>query len=393
MKINAIGCSLIDNLYSPVDFSSEGYRKWSAENGTKNGLITGGLIFGDELEASSGTAYNDILKEIIGDLKPDKNIGGPAVVALIHMAQILDNEKHQLGFYGSRGNDLNGRFITEKLKSFGIDASGYITVEGKTPFTDVLSDPSYNDNNGERTFINYLGAAGNISGRTLPESFFNADILIFGGTGLTPGIHDDLSLLLKKGRERGCINCVNTVYDFRNQKKAPDKRWPLVEKDQDFKLINLLIADNEEALRISGKSTKKDAAAFFLDMGAAAGVITHGAEDFICFSNGSLFSEKGLFTMPVSAESGRKMRKTSAAVADTTGCGDNFAGGLYASMTGQLMGTKPSLKKAASFGAVSGGFAGLYRGGVYYEKYKGEKLDRLHPLLKAYEEQTGEKHE
>jgi len=278
-----------------------------------------------------------------------------------------------------------------------IDITAYKKTKGRTPFTDVLSDPSFNNLNGERTFINYLGAAKDISGRDLPGSFFNADMLIFGGTGLTPSIHDDLSFLLKKGKKDGCITCVNTVFDFRNHKKSPETRWPLVEKDEDFKFIDILIADNEEALKISGKNRKIEAADFFINAGVKSVIITHGAEDIICSSDGSFFNESGSFTMPVSAEAGEMMRMASAADADTTGCGDNFAGGIYTSLVEQLSAPEkpgnPSLKEAVMLAAVSGGFAGLYRGGVYYEKTPGEKLRLLEPLLEAYRRQTGVDHE
>ena len=386
MKINGIGCSLVDNLYSPVDFKSTAYKKWSADNGTKDGLITGGLIFGDDLEVSSGVPYSTILDELTGGiLTPQKNIGGPGIVALIHMAQLLDADEHKIGFYGSKADDENGSFISEKLKHFEIDTTGYITTEGITPFTDVLSDPVCNDNNGERTFINYIGAAGYLKEENLPQTFFDADMLIFGGTALTPGVHDDLSILLNKAKTKKSITCVNTVYDFRNQKKNPAAPWPLVEHDDDYNLIDLLIMDNEEAVRISGMNDKFQAAEYFSDKGIRAGIITHGSEDILFFSNGHLFIEKGMFTLPVSAEAGRAMRKAAADEADTTGCGDNFAGGVYTSLV--MQGPDPSLRQAVMFGIASGGFAGLHRGGVFYEKYKGEKLERLKPILSAYEQQ------
>ena len=393
MKISGIGCCLVDNLYSPVDFSSDAYKKWTAENGVADGLITGGLVFGDDLEASSGRPYPEILGEITGGtVKPYRNVGGPGIVAVIHMSQILDPSEHSLSFFGARDNDVNGRYIRDKLHNFNIDISGYLEREGGTPFTDVLSDPAFNNSNGERTFINYIGAAGKVRASDLPERFFEADMLLFGGTGLTPGVHDDLSILLRRGKENGCINCVNTVYDFRNQKKAPDKPWPLVDSDEDFSRIDLLIMDNEESLRISGRTDKQEAAEWFSKKGVHSIIITHGADDIACFSDGAFFSETGFFSMPVSEKAGEAMRSTAEDEADTTGCGDNFAGGVYASAVMQISvhpSEKPSMKKAAALGAVSGGFAGLNRGGVYYENHAGEKMQKLQPFIEAYEKQTG----
>ena len=393
MRINGLGCSLVDNLYSPVSFKSDGCKKWSHGNSSGTGIITGGLVFGEDLEKSAGKKYGDILQEIIDEgVTPQKNVGGPAIVAMIHIAQIM-GETIDIGFFGARADDENGCFIAEKLGPFDIDLSGYVVVSGQTPFTDVLSDPLHNDNNGERSFINYIGAAAELSGSNLDNSFFNANILIYGGTALTPGLHDDLSLLLKKGKEAGCLNFVNTVYDFRNQNLNPDKPWPLVGEDKDYQMIDLLIADNEEAMRISGKESKEEALVYFSGKGVHSVIITHGSEDVICYSDGLFFLEKGIFNLPVSISAGSQMRSLPlGSAADTTGCGDNFAGGVYASTAIQLenkQAVKPSLKEAAAWGVVSGGFAGLYSGGVYYEKRQGEKLEKLKDLFEEYKNQTG----
>ncbi len=394
MRINGLGCSLVDNLYSPVNFRSDLYKKWSRETNSGIGIITGGLVFGEDLEKSSGKRYKDILKEITGKkLIPRKNVGGPAIVALINIIQMIEDNEISIGFFGALGDDENGRYISEKLGFVDIDLNGYIVVDVQTPFTDVLSDPSYNNNNGERSFINYIGAAGKLSGRDIPESFFKGDILIYGGTALTPALHDDLSFLLKKGREAGCLNFVNTVYDFRNQNINPDKPWPLVNSSSDYQMIDLLIADNEEAGRISGLDSKEDAIAFFAEKGVHSVIITHGSEDLISYSDGTFFMEKEISTLPVSISAGNQMRSLPfGSTADTTGCGDNFAGGVYASTALQLKNNsnrKPSLKQAAAWGVVSGGFAGLYQGGVYYEKKQGEKLEKLKNLFEEYEQQTG----
>jgi len=393
MKINGLGCSLVDNLYSPVDFESEAYKKWSHGSPSDAGIITGGLVFGEELERSFGEKYQNILNEIIDEgVIPSKNVGGPAIVAMIHVSQML-GDAVEMGFFGARANDDNGRYIKDRIDSFGINTKEYVVAEGVTPFTDVLSDPSCNNNNGERSFINYIGAAGRISGRDISKSFFDSDILIYGGTALTPGLHDDLSFLLKKGKKSGCLNFVNTVYDFRNQNLNPDKPWPIVGEEIDFKLIDLLIADIEEAQKISGKKSKEEAIAYFSEKGVQSVIITHGAEDLICYSDGQFFMERGVFTLPVSESAGSQMRRFPIdPMADTTGCGDNFAGGVYASTALQLQNhrkIKPSLKQSAAWGVVSGGFAGLYQGGVYYELKQDEKLEKIKVLFEEYKQQIG----
>ncbi len=387
MRIHGLGCSLVDNLYTPVDFSSGAYTSWEAGRTSKAGLITGGLVFGEDLEEAFGIPYTEIIGKLAGGLSPKRNIGGPAIVALIHMSQLADDL--EIAYYGARSDDGPGRYLQENLSRFDLDVSNYLIREGGTPFTDVLSDPSMHDGHGERTFINYIGAAGEYTKEDLPDSFFDADILIYGGTALTPGIHDDLSLFMRKGKENGCLNFINTVYDFRNEKRDSHALWPLVE---DYSLIDLIIVDHEEARRITGMDEPSSAAGFFLEAGVKSGIITDGAKDITCFSDGSLFREQGIFTMPVSDEATRWMRAKEAGEADTTGCGDNFTGGVYTSAALQLMEepeAAPSLTKAAILGIVSGGFAGCCLGGVYYEEARGEKREKILPLIDAYTEQTG----
>ena len=396
MRINGLGCSLVDNLYYPVDFNSSSYRKYSAETNSGAGIITGGLVFAESLEKFFGKDYREIIFEITGGkIKPVRNVGGPSIVALIHMSQVMSDRDVRIRFYGARGRDVNGSYLAKKLPLFGIDIGNYAVTCGHTPFTDVLSDPSFNDEIGERSFINFMGAAGEMDGADLPDSFFDADILLFGGTALTPGLHKDLGYLLKRGKTTGACNFVNTVYDFKSQMENPGRPWPLVDSEE-YGYIDLLIADNEEALRISGTENKTDALDYFIDKGVKALIITHGAEDVVCFSRGQPFLEEGIFQIPVSEVARDQIRNASNNTPrDTTGCGDNFAGGVYASLARQKMSSRGrlSLKQAAAWGIVSGGFAGLYQGGVFFERERGEKLEKLTPFLKDYEKQTGVKYE
>jgi sugar/nucleoside kinase (ribokinase family) len=71
---------------------------------------------------------------------------------------------------------------------------------------------------------------------------------------------------------------------------------------------------------------------------------------------------------------------------DTTGCGDNFDGGVIASVVNQLKGEtgKPDMNEACSRGIVSGGFACFYMGGTYFEKKTGENITRIKPYYDKY---------
>ena len=77
-------------------------------------------------------------------------------------------------------------------------------------------------------------------------------MVCFGGTAITPNLHDNLHLLLEKAKTTGAFTLVNTVFDFRNEKLQHGKPWPLGKTDLSYPFIDILIMDKEEALKISG---------------------------------------------------------------------------------------------------------------------------------------------
>jgi len=251
----------------------------------------------------------------------------------------------------------------------------------------VLSDPSYDNGHGERMFINSIGAARDYYPDELDDDFFCSEIVVFGGTALVPNIHDHLTTLLKKAKLHGCITIVNTVFDFRNEKANPSKKWPLGETDESYKFTDLLITDKEEALRLSGGSEINDAVGFFLTKKVPSFIITNGSSDIINYSDGSFFNFEPVNLMPVSRAIRNELKSYSGV--DTTGCGDNFAGGVIASIVNQLStGIKRfDLKEACSWGIVSGGFTCFYIGGTYFEEKPGEKLARIKYYYDLYKKQ------
>jgi sugar/nucleoside kinase (ribokinase family) len=258
-------------------------------------------------------------------------------------------------------------------------------VEGATPSTVVLSDPHFQEGTGERIFINSIGAAGNYMPEFLDSRFFSSDVVVFGGTALVPAIHDNLTELLSNAKSEGCITVVNTVYDFRNQKAGPDKKWPLGKSDDSYANIDMLITNYEEALRLSGMTTLQKAMEFFHKLGTGAVMVTNGAKNITMFAGkNSIFRETELAEMPVSAAITEELNKGFSG--DTTGCGDNFAGGAIASLVMQLQNNDQilNLREAAAWGIVSGGFSCFYLGGTYHQKEPGEKWKQIVPYYKNY---------
>lgn len=386
--VSGVGCCLVDLLYNNIDFSSQTFSPFLSLKRGDGGLTPGHLVFNEEFTAFAGVSLQTFLEKVTGGSAPDKeNIGGPSIVSLIHAAQLTDPKNCEIRFYGRGGDDYAGRYLLSTLQKTPVVLADYKLVENITPSTIVLSDPSFDHGNGERMFINSIGAAWDYGPENLDEAFFQSDLVVFGGTALVPGIHDHLSELLSKAKSQGCITIVNTVFDFRNEKLNPDKKWPMGNSDESYQHIDLLITDREEALRLSNKKNIKAAMRFFKKMKVPALIITNGSKNVSVYSNGQYFESLSFAEFPVSKKVIEELQSNK--MGDTTGCGDNFVGGVIASIANQLHNEVqyPDISEACSWGAVSGGFACFYVGGTFLEQNPGEKLTKIKSYYDAYIEQ------
>jgi len=168
------------------------------------------------------------------------------------------------------------------------------------------------------------------------------------------------------------------------------QKWPLGADDESYKYTDLLIMDRVEAQRLSGREMEEETFRFFIEKGVSSFIITNGSKDVIAYSDGRLFKAHKKLILPVSQAIAEKMRRGEKG--DTTGCGDNFAGGVIASLCQQtVIGSGQScLTEACIWGIISGGFSCLYNGGTYQEKYSGDKRNSLKKLYVQYKEQIGD---
>ena len=387
--ISGTGCALADFLYNDISFDSPHFKKYQSEKPADGGLCPGKLVFTEELEKYAGKPYPEILNEIKGTRGPDAfNVGGPSLVSLIHASQLLENKGFKVRFFGLAGNDETADKLFKIIQRTPLGLKHYLrTGSNATPFTDVLSDPHYDGGQGERTFVNNIGAAQDYPPEQLTREFFDSHIVCFGGTALVPQLHDHLGELLKKAKYNSCITIVNTVFDFRNEKNNPGQPWPLVSSIENYAFIDVLIMDCEEALRISGKGSIDGAAAYFASTKVSAFIITNGAGELVAWSGGRLFKKTGVLKLPVSQKVTRELKSGTPVKGDTTGCGDNFAGGVIASVAWQLRDNEKghfNLVEAVSWGVASGGFSCFTIGGTYLESFSGEKRNAVQVIQSAY---------
>lgn len=394
IKIAGTGCALADFLYAKVNFHASGFQKYLSHKTGDGGLSPGKLVFTSELEAFAQRPYHEILNEIVkGKEYNSVNLGGPSLVSLIHASQLLPKDFFEVSYYGCTGTDESAMLIRKKLAETPLNFENYIPLSSRnTAFTHVLSDPDFDGGHGERTFINNIGASWDYHSHMLPQSFFEADLVCFGGTALVPQIHDNLTMLLKKAKTNNAITVVNTVFDFRSEKEHPNGKWPLGNSAESYTLIDILLMDSEEALKISGTSTVNDAAVYFEVCGVSSFIITNGSQSLLAYSNGTLFKPMDISSFPVSDEIVKQLRLTPSNTGDTTGCGDNFTGGIIASVASQLNSRTRGefdMIDAISWGVSSGGFTCFYLGGTWLEKAEGEKKALIEPYRQKYLKQIG----
>ena len=380
----------MDYLYTGVAFSGPAFARYRSHRPGDGGLVPGQLVIAEDLERFAGTDHQVILSELTEGLDPPAtNLGGPSVVALVHAAQMLADRAHPVEFYGVRGDDSIATNLEGILQATPLDWDGYRRVPGRTPVTYALSDPDHDHGAGERSFINSIGVAAEYAASDIPDRFFERPLTVFGGTALVPNLHRELHLPVMRARREGALTVVNTVYDFINQSRAPDRPWPLGDSERTYAATDLLVVDAEEARRLSGESDLQRSLTFFRNAGVSAVVITRGAEPLLAEAATSRFVPLQRRQFPVCAQVTKDLSAESRRPGDTTGCGDNFVGGVLASLAEQLAAgeRRLDLGVAIAWGVAAGGFACFCVGGTFLEAHPGEKRDLVTRYHRAYRTQ------
>lgn len=391
ITVSGVGCCLLDRIFNGIDFASPAFEQYLSKQPSDGGLLPGRLEFEEQFEQFMGKRFPLVLQEMTGGKPADcENIGGPCIVGLINAAQ-LTHDISEVKYYGCCGDDEVGTQLMSLLAKTPVNVSRFRKEAGsETPSTSVLSDANYDNGHGERTFVNTIGAAWKFLPEEIDEEFFHSDICFFGATALVPTIHRSLHELLPKAKKAGAFTMVTTVYDTINERRQVT-RWPLGDSDESYRNTDLVVTDREEALRLSGTTSIEDALRFFRTMGVGAAIVTNGAEDVLYYAQSPLFVPvTDICHLPISAAVGEELKKGHKG--DTTGCGDNFAGGVLASLVMQLHdgATAFDLQEACNWGVVSGGFTCFQFGGTFFESYPGEKMEKLMPYYEKYTAQIAE---
>lgn len=398
----------MDILYPSVSFASSAFDVLRSRKDGDGGLSPGRLVFAEDLRRfistrKPGASLPGLIEELTGHIAPlSENVGGPSAVALIHAAQMLDGDEADVEYYGLRGDDGLGDRLERLLRRTPLKIGNLYRGRGSTPSTVVLSDPEWDSGRGERCFINEIGAAAEMLPCGLEADFFGSDVVVFGGTALTPALHDGLPELLSRARASGALTVVNTVFDFRNERRNPGGAWPLGPASdgvgpgprRSYETCDLLIADRDEALRLAGVRDLRAAIHFLESSGVGAFIITRGGDDVVAWAGKGRFERLEATSFPVSERARGRIKeelRLGARSGDTTGCGDAFSGGVVASLAEQISAGRPAfdLAEAAGWGIAGGATTLFLFGGTYYESSRGEKRAIVESFHRDWVRQIG----
>ena len=386
MRVTGCGCALSDIIYHGIDLDGAAINPFRSRTAGDGGITPGHLVLIEDFERFVGRPCDQALASVFASAERiEFNVGGPAIVALVLAAQLLEESKINVDYYGATGEDETAGRIRKMLRQTPLGTSHYVTRSGRTASTLVLSDPGYDDGRGERSFIHRIGASWEYGPEDLPASFYDSDLVLFGATAVVPKLHDGLGYLARNARSQGCLVVVTTVYDFISENRDTISPWPLGDHADTLRQIHLLIADHEEALRLSGRTTLKSAIDALKQRGLSAGIVTDGANDVHYFAtNDGPFESCDLSPLPVSRFV--NFDDVPSGSNDTTGCGDNFAGGVIASLTCQMRRSCEcmSLAEAVATGICAGAAARFRLGGVAFEKHLGQQARDIGEIYAEY---------
>lgn len=388
-RIHGTGFGLADVIHSPSDFDSPRYAPYRAA------MPMGTVVFVDDLAAASGRAR----EQVIADLEAGEAsfaAGGPGLASMVLAAQLLRPARMPVTYYGLSGDDAAASRVRTLLARTPLDMSGYRQRLGNTPVTHVFSDARAQGGDGDRCFVHEPGVS--MEPELLGESFHQATFNVYAGTALMPRLHAALPALLAKSRRRGACTVAGPVFDAYAEREG--RPWAFA--DGAWEHLDLLVASEDEAAKISGRSDARAAVAELFARGLTAAVITRGAGAIYYRSIGGIFGQSE-GEAPASDALTRAARDRAANPGDTTGAGDNFLGGLLAQLMFQILAddffpkgevhlerellqmNPLHLRKAVDFAALAGGLACLQYGGIHVEKAYGERLGRIRALEPAPE--------
>ena len=292
----------------------------------KKGIVVAGSILVDKINEIERYPKAGELTQIKG---LSRAVGGCVPNVAADLKKITPN----LSVYacGKLGADEEGAFVTERLRSFGVDTQKLVVDENaRTSFTEVMSITG-----GERTFFTYPGASAAFGYADIDFDALDAEMLHLGYFLLLDKVDNGDGLkILRKAKELG----IKTSIDLVSEKA---ERYALVRPCLPY-TDNLIINEIEAAalaeLPFDGNNAV-EIARRLKEMGVRERVIIHMPKMGVCVS------DRGVTAV-------NSYRLPEGFIKGATGAGDAFCAGA---LTGIYQGysDREILEFASACAAVS----------------------------------------
>lgn len=226
--------------------------------------------------------------------------------------------------FGVVGEDELGDWLRSKMQAVGIDVRGIAsTTELPTSATLLPIRP-----NGDRPALHVPGANALLGSEHLDwDVISECAVLHIGGSCLIPRLDGEpTAQTLDRAQRSG----VTTTLDLIGMPDADHQAifGPC------YPHLDYFMPNDEDAMMLSGQSTATDAAAWLIDQGVGAAIVSLGADGVMV-----ALDDKAPEIIPA----------YDVDVVDTTGCGDAFSAGFIAGLVG---GQSPA--EAAELGVATG---------------------------------------
>ena len=287
----------------------------------KKGITIAGNILTDYIKTVSTYPRSGNLADIF-DVQ--QAVGGCVPNVLIDLARMQGGIR--LHAVGRVGDDEAGRYVTDMMRSEGIDVSGVsVSAKKKTSFSDAMSAVD----TGQRTFFHYRGANAEFSPAHIPQASLECDLFHIGyillldamdardpqyGTVMAHLLHD-----LQAQGVKTSIDVVSGEAGMFQEKVIPALRYCDYAIMNEFESgsVSGLSARSEDGTLIPQNIIKT--MQFILRQGVRRRVIVHCPEAGFC-----LDAQEGLFIEP-------SLKLEKGYIKGSVGAGDAFcAGCLYA---------------------------------------------------------------
>ncbi len=253
---------------------------------------------------------------------------GAPCIFIDSAARMAKARKLTTGYIGTIGNDDFGKVVVDKMVADGVDCSPVATLDG---FTTGVAFVQYNKD-GSRKFIFAAGAAGQLTGAHVKESYFKG-VKDFHVMGSAMSISPTSKAAVLKAIDLTIQNGGIVSFD-------PNLRAEMMPLDQIREMVQpvikktkILLPSGEEAMLLTGDKDAKSACEALLKLGPEIVVLKEAKDGCTVYTN------KETIKVP-----GFKVKEV-----DPTGAGDSFGGAFVVEYL-----AKASLKDAARFANAVG---------------------------------------